>query len=156
MPSNPAKRKEQQLLRRQGNKESLAASGNLPRPPGAAPAGMRWDGQRGWVPRNEPLGEVEVPTPDEASGPRRSIRLRKKMLHVSDEWLEKEHPNIGEIEVGSPVDTPSGRHVKRHISAITSTSGGSKHVESEVVAYTIPPPDESASEHKRRSDRVRR
>ena len=124
----------------------------------AGPPAHRPDDERGWkAERNKYDRLVKRQRDLEAAvEPRRSSRLASKMLHVSDEWLEKEHPNIGEIEVGSPVDTPSGRHVKRHISAITSTSGGSKHVESEVVAYTIPPPDESASEHKRRSDRVRR
>ena len=89
-----------------------------------------------------------------AQPPRRSSRLEQKKLFVSDEWLAKEHPTIGRVEVGTPVVSP--RHVRRRISATTATPGGSEHIEADVVAYTMPPPEESASARKRRFDRGRR
>ena len=90
-----------------------------------------------------------------AQPPRRSSRLEQKKLFVSDEWLAKEHPTIGRVEAGTPIESPT--HVKRRrISAISRTPGGSEHVEAEVVVYTIPPPEESASAQKRRFDRGRR
>ena len=77
-----------------------------------------------------------------AQPPRRSSRLEQKKLFVSDEWLAKEHPTIGRVEAGTPIESPT--HVRRRISAISRTPGGSEHAEAEVVVYTIPPPEESA------------
>ena len=86
--------------------------------------------------------------------PRRSSRLEQKKLLVSDEWLAKEHSTIGHVEAGTPIASPT--HARRRISSISTTPGGSQHIEAEVVAYTIPPPEESASAQKRRFDRGRR
>ena len=86
--------------------------------------------------------------------PRRSSRLEQKKLLVSDEWLAKEHSTIGYVEAGTPITSPT--HVRRRLSARTTTPGSSEHVEAEVVAYIIPLPEESASAQKRRFDRGRR
>lgn len=52
-----------------------------------------------------------------AEPPRHSSRLEQKKLFVSDEWLAKEHPTIGRVEAGTPIESPT--HVRRRISAIS-------------------------------------
>ena len=78
------------------------------------------------------------------------------MLFVSKEWLQKEHPTLARVEAGTPIASADERRVRRRITATSTTPGGSEHVEGEMVAYTLPPPDERASEQKRRFDRARR
>ena len=145
--------------RREAQKKAAAEHGRRQRPPGRAPAGMRWDEQLGWVPKQQSRVEEApgalTPVVDQTAM-RRSARLAHKMLHVSDEWLAKEHPNLHHVEVGSPVNTPSGRHGKRSISCTVTTPGGSTHVESEMVPYTNTPPRESVRTKKDRCDRLRR
>ena len=87
---------------------------------------------------------------------RRSERLEKKMLFVSEAWLQKEHPTLKRVQAGTPIASADERRVQRRISATCTTPGGSEHIEGEMVAYTLPPPDERASEEKRRFDRARR
>ena len=82
--------------------------------------------------------------------------LESKTLHVSDDWLQANHPQLQNLQIGSPVGMDDGRHVKRRISASTATPGGSSQVKSDEVVYTKPPADERASEQKRRKDRARR
>ena len=106
----------------------------------------------GLVRRQKNLAKAaETPQP-----PRRSERLEKKMLFVSEEWLQKEHPTLKRVEAGTPIARADERRVQRRITATSITPGGSEHVEGEVVPYTLPPPDERASEENRRFDRARR
>ena len=88
--------------------------------------------------------------------PKRSSRLASKTLHVSDEWLKKNHPGLRNVQIGSPVGTSDGRHVERSISASMATPDGGSQVRSDVVVYTNPSVDERGSELKRRIDRARR
>ena len=88
--------------------------------------------------------------------PRRSERLEKKMLYVSEVWLQKEHPTLKRVQAGTPIASADERRVQRRISATSITPGGSEHVEAEVVPYTLAPPDERHSAEKRRFDRARR
>ena len=123
----------------------------------AGPPAHRLHDERGWKAernRYDRLVKRQRELAQAAQPPRRSSRLEQKKLFVSDEWLAKEHPTIGRVEVGTPVVSP--RHVRRRISATTATPGGSEHIEADVVAYTMPPPEESASARKRRFDRGRR
>ena len=128
----------------------------------AGPPAQRPDDLVGWkkernrydglVRRQKKLAKAaETPQPS-----RRSERLEKKMLFVSEEWLQKEHPTLKRVEAGTPIASADERRVQRRITAISTTPGGSEHVEGEMVAYTLPPPDESASEVNRRFDRARR
>ena len=87
---------------------------------------------------------------------RRSERLEMKMLFVSEAWLQKEHPTLKRVQAGTPIASADERRVQRRIFATSTTPGGSEHIEGEMVAYTLPPPDERASEEKRRFDRARR
>ena len=117
---------------------------------------LAWKKERnqydGLVRRQRKLAAQTVEPPEPL---RRSSRFELKKLFVSDGWLAKEHPTLlGRVEAGTPVASP--RHVRRRIAATTRTPGGSEHVEAEVVAYTNPQPEESASERRRRSDRARR
>ena len=106
----------------------------------------------GLVRRQKKLAKAaETPQP-----PRRSERLEKKMLFVSEEWLQKEHPTLKRVEAGTPIARADERRVQRRITATSTTPGGSEHIEGEMVAYTLPRPDESASEENRRFDRARR
>ena len=62
--------------------------------------------------------------------PKRSSRLASKTLHVSDEWLKKNHPGLRNVQIGSPVGTSDGRHVERSISACErsrSSTGRQNH-----------------------------
>ena len=128
----------------------------------AGPPAQRPDDLVGWkkernrydglVRRQKKLAKAaEPPQPS-----RRSERLEKKMLFVSKEWLQKEHPTLARVEAGTPIASADERHVRRRISVTSTTPGGSEHIEGEMVAYTLPPPDESASEENRRFDRARR
>ena len=123
----------------------------------AGPPAHRLHDERGWKAernRYDRLVKRQRELAKAAEPPRRSFRLEQKKLLISDAWLAKEHPAIGCVEAGTPIASPT--HVRRRISATTTTPGGSEHVEAEVVAYTIPPPEESASAQKRRLDRGRR
>ena len=128
----------------------------------AGPPAQRPDDIVGWrkersrydglVRRQKKLTKAaETPQP-----PRRSERLEKKMLFVSEEWLQKEHPTLKRVEAGTPIARADERRVQRRITATSITPGGSEHVEGEVVPYTLAPPDERASDEKRRFARARR
>ena len=78
------------------------------------------------------------------------------MLFESKGWLQKEHPTLKHVEAGTPIASADERRVQRRISATSTTPSGSEHIEGEMVAYTLPPPDERASEENRRFDRARR
>ena len=124
----------------------------------AGPPDHRPHDERGWrAERNRYDGLVKRKRVLEAAvEPRRSSRLASKTLHVSDEWLQKNHPWLRDVKIGSPVGTSDGLHVERSISASMATPGGGSQVRSDVVVYTNPPPDERGSELKRRIDRARR
>ena len=75
----------------------------------AGPPAQRPDDLVGWrkersrydglVRRQKKLAKAaETPQP-----PRRSERLEKKKLFVSEEWLQKEHPTLKRVEAGTPV-----------------------------------------------------
>ena len=124
----------------------------------AGPPAHRPDDERGWkAERNKYDRLVKRQRDLEAAvEPRRSSRLASKMLHVSDEWLQNNHPGLRDVQIGSPVGTSDGRHVERSISASMATPGGGSQMRSDVVVYTTPPADERGSELKRRIDRARR
>ena len=127
----------------------------------AGPPAERPDDLAGWKrERNRFDGLVrrqkKLAAAAEPLQPRRSERLEKKMLFVSKEWLQKERPTLKRVEAGTPMASADERRVQRRISATSTTPGGSEHTEAEVVVYTLPPPDESASAEKRRFDRARR
>ena len=124
----------------------------------AGPPDHRPGDERGWkLERNKYDRLVKRQRDLEAAvEPRRSSRLASKTLHVSDEWLQKNHPWLRDVKIGSPVGTSDGLHVERSISASMATPGGGSQVRSDVVVYTNPPPDERGSELKRCIDRAHR
>ena len=85
----------------------------------AGPPDHRPDDERGWkAERNKYDRLVKRQRDlDAAVEPRRSSRLASKTLHVSDEWLQNNHPGLRDVQIGSPVGTSDGRHVERSISA---------------------------------------
>ena len=124
----------------------------------AGPPEHRPDDERGWkAERNKYDRLVKRQRDFEAAvQPKRSSRLASKTLHVSDEWLKKNHPGLRNVQIGSPVGTSDDRHVGRSISASMATPHGGSQVRSDVVVYTNPSADERGSELKRRIDRARR
>jgi len=81
-----------------------------------------------------------------------SVRNR---LHVSNDWLRTKAPELTDVQLATPVATPTEQHVVRRLRARVSTEVGPQSREDAVV-YSVPPAAETDGAAERRKDRHRK
>jgi hypothetical protein len=81
-----------------------------------------------------------------------SVRNR---LHVSNHWLRTKAPELTDVQLATPVATPTEQHVVRRLRARVSTEVGPQSCEDAVV-YSVPPAAETDGAAERRKDRHRK
>ena len=65
------------------------------------------------------------------------VELQGRM-HLGDDWVARQYPNVTNLSSGRPVVTASGGHAVRRLSATVQSPGGRQGAAVDYVVYTLP------------------
>ena len=112
---------------------------------------------RAWKAATRQYGQIEaarLKLSSESIEVTANVTMRNR-LHVSNEWLRAKAPELTDVQLATPVATPTEQHVVRRLRARVSTKVGPQSREDAVV-YSVPEAAETDGAAERRKDRHRK
>ena len=112
---------------------------------------------RAWKAATRQYGQIEaarLKLSSESIEMTANVTVRKR-LHVSNEWLRAKAPELTDVQLATPVATPTEQHVVRRLRARVSTKVGPQSREDAVV-YSVPEAAKTDGAAERRKDRHRK